>query len=241
MTGTLYIVATPIGNPDDLSPRAIRILGSVSVIAAEDPAGTQVLLAPHKVATPLTSYQNDNKEEKTPILLQQLEEGRDVALVVDAGTPVISDPGCFLIDAAAGQGIRIAPVPGPSAAVAALSISGFSGDVFSVLGQVPAGLSAHQKLFRRWKHAAHALALFAHPQQLRQLLNGLRTALGNRRAVVAANLTTPQEQVVRGALAELARNPALKNLEGDVTVVIEGARKSRRRARPRRASGRRAS
>ena len=239
MAGTLYIVATPIGHRDDLAPRALKVLGSVSAIAAENPASTQALLAPHKITTPLTSYQNDNKEEKTPILLRRLEEGLNVALVVDAGTPVIHDPGRFLIDAAAGRGITISPIPGPSAALAALSISGFSGDAFSLLGQVPAGSSAQQKLFQRWKHDSHTLILFTPAHRLSRLLEKLHAVFGDRRAVVAADLTTTEEQIVRGPVSELAQNPTVQNLGGDVTVVIEGAREIRGRTHRRRPSGRR--
>ncbi|MGH7250684.1 MAG: SAM-dependent methyltransferase, partial [Nitrospiraceae bacterium] len=124
MTGTLYIVSTPIGNPDDITVRAVRILNKVAIVAAEDPRCSQALLAHHAITTPLTSYHDLNKEEKTQVLIRRLEEGQSVALVSDAGTPVISDPGAFLVRQALASGIRVVPVPGPSAVLAALSASG---------------------------------------------------------------------------------------------------------------------
>lgn len=223
MAGTLYIVATPIGNAGDFSPRAVQLLRSVSSIAAENPSCTQALLAPHRIYTPLTSYQNDNKEEKTPVLLRRLEEGQHIALVSDAGTPVIVDPGRFLIDAAARRGLPVVPVPGPSAIAAALSVSAFSGDAYSFLGQLPASPLHRKRLFRHWKRAPQTLVCFVTPDQLTRTLTELCSVMKTRRAIVAANLTTMREQILRGAVAELTRMPGMKRLEGDVTLVIEGA------------------
>src|SRR5579884_2220496 len=128
MAGILYVVGTPLGHLDDLSPRALSILRDVDFIAAEDPAVTKSLLDRHDIATPVTSYQNLNKEAKTPVILKRLEEGETAALVCDAGTPGIVDPGCFLVRQALDRGITVSPIPGPSAVTAALSVSGLSAD-----------------------------------------------------------------------------------------------------------------
>jgi len=232
MPGALYIVATPIGNAGDLPPRAVHMLRSVSIIAAEDPACTQALLAPYGIGTPVTSYQNDNKEEKTPLLLRRLEEGQDVALVSDAGTPVIADPGRFLIDAAAARGVMISPIPGASAITATLSVSGFSGDAYGFLGQIPASPRPRKRLFQNRKHDPQTLVCFIAPHQLARTLTELCVLMNTRRAVVAANLTTARERILRGTVAELARMPDVKRLDGDITLVIEGAPASSPRRRP---------
>ncbi len=137
MPGTLFVVATPIGNLEDITMRALRILREVALIAAEDTRRTAHLLARYAIPTPTTSFHEHNEAAKTAALLRRLQNGDDMALVSDAGTPVISDPGRTLVDAALKAGIKVEPVPGPNAAVTALAASGFSGDVFTFLGFPP--------------------------------------------------------------------------------------------------------
>ena len=137
MTGSLYIVSTPIGNPDDITLRALSTLKTVAAIAAEDPQCTQALLARHGITTPLTSYHNENMEEKIPVLIQRMKEGQSIALVSDAGTPAIVDPGARLIHEALKQNIPVVSVPGPSALLAALTASNLPGEAFVFIGPLP--------------------------------------------------------------------------------------------------------
>ncbi len=231
MAGSLYIVGTPIGNPDDLSLRALRTLRDVAVIAAEDPQRTQDLLVRHGIATPLTSYQNDNKEEKIPVLIQRLRDGLSVALVSDAGTPAIVDPGALLIDEALRQGIPVVPVPGPSALLAALSGSGLPGDSFVFAGVLPARQAARQNILRALRSEQRTIVLFESPRRLPAALKALRAALGNRRIALACNLTTRRERFFRGTLDEIIRAPTTSSIEGELTLVVEGARRLARRKR----------
>ena len=232
MAGSLYIVGTPIGNPDDLSLRALRILRDVAVIAAEDPQCTQALMARHGIATPLTSYQNDNKEEKIPVLIQRLQDGLSVALVSDAGTPAIVDPGALLIDEALRRGIPVVPVPGPSALLASLSASGLPGDSFVFAGALPARQAARRNVLRALRSEQRTIVLFESPRRLPAALKALRAALGNRRIALACDLTTPRERFFRGTLDEIIRAHTTPPIEGELTLVVEGTR--RRQARRKR-------
>jgi len=228
MAGSLYIVATPIGHSDDLSLRAIRVLKSVSVIACESPEQTSLLCTAHGIETPLTSYQNDNKEEKAPVLLKTMQEGRDVALAVDAGTPLVVDPGSLLVQQAAAHGIRIIPLPGPSALLAALSIAGLPGESFLFHGRLPVHTAACRRLFRAWRQEPRTLVLFIEPDRLIPTLRLLCTALGTRHAVLAADLTTPDEQVVRGTLEDILRHAHARPIRRELTLVIAGTSRQRK-------------
>lgn len=228
MTGSLYIVSTPIGNPDDLSLRALNTLKTVAVIAAEDPQCTQALLARHGITTPLTSYHNDNKEEKIPVLIQRMREGQSVALVSDAGTPAIVDPGTLFIREAFRQDIPVVTVPGPSALLAALSVSGLPGDAFVFVGPLPQRSSARCALLRTLRAERRTVVCFESPRQLPITLQALRTELGNRRIAIACNLTTPQEQWIRGTIDDIIRIRTAQAVEGELTLVIEGARRQTR-------------
>ncbi len=237
MTGSLYIVSTPIGHPDDLSRRAISTLRTVAVIAAEDPQCTQALLARHGIATPLTSYHNDNKDEKIPVLIQRMREGQSVALVSDAGTPAIVDPGALLIHEALRQRIPVAAVPGPSALLAALSISGLPADAFVFVGPLPGRSAARRTLLRTLRTETRTIVCFESPRRLPSTLKAIRSELGNRRLMLACNLTSPQEQCLRGTTDEVIRLLAARAVQGDVTLVVEGAQ-PRRMARRKRTTKR---
>jgi len=223
MTGSLYIVSTPIGNPDDLSLHAISTFKMVGIIAAEDPQCTQALLARHGIATPLTSYHNDNKEEKIPVLLQRMREGQCVALVSDAGTPAIVDPGALLIREALRESIPVVTVPGPSALLAALSVSGLPGDAFIFIGLLPQRPATLRALLRSLRSERRTIVSFESPQRLPSTLQALWDELGNRRLVLACNLTTSQERFLRGTADEIIRMLALSPVQGEVTLVMEGA------------------
>lgn len=233
MTGSLYIVSTPIGNPDDLSLRALSTLKTVSVIAAEDPQCTQALLARHGITTPLTSYHNDNKEEKIPVLIQRMREGQSVALVSDAGTPAIVDPGALLIREAVRQDIPVVTVPGPSALLAALSVSGFPGDAFVFAGPLPQRSTVRRTYLRALRTEQRTIVCFESSQRLPSTLRALRTELGNRRLVLACNMTTSREQFFRGTIDDIIRARTAQAVEGELTLVIEGAQ-TRRQTRGKR-------
>lgn len=231
MTGSLYIVSTPIGNPDDLTLRALSTLKAAAVVAAEDPQRTQALMARHGIATPLTSYQNDNKEEKIPVLLRRMQEGHSVALVADEGTPAIVDPGALLIREALRHGIPVISVPGPSAILAALAASGLPGDTFVFAGPLPSRPSALRTLLRSLSSERRTIVCFESPDRLPATLRAVRDTLGNRRIAVACNLTTSNEFWLRGTIDEILRTHTLSGIEGEITLVVEGARRLVRRKR----------
>lgn len=234
MPGSLYIVSTPIGNPDDLTLRALSTLKTVAVIAAEDPQCTQALLVRHGITTPLTSYQNDNKEEKVPVLIQRLQEGLNVALVSDAGTPAIVDPGALLIHEALKQNIPVVSVPGPSALLAALTASGLPGEAFVFIGVLPLQPAAGRKLLHTLRSEQRTIVCFGSSLRLPVALKTLRTELGNRRIAVACDLTTPNEQWLRGTIDEIIHDRTVHTVHGELTLVIEGARPGKRYRRKRR-------
>ena len=223
MAGSLFIVSTPIGNPDDLTLRALRTLKAVAVIAAEDPQRTQALMAQHGITTPLTSYQNDNKEDKIPVLLQRLQEGQSVALVSDAGTPAIVDPGARLIREALCRAISVVPIPGPSAILAALPASGLPGDAFVFAGPLPVRSAARDTLLRSLRAERRTIVCFESARRLPATLKALREEFGNRRIAVACNLTTLQEKWLRGTIDEIVQGRTAQAVQGELTLVIDGA------------------
>jgi 16S rRNA (cytidine1402-2'-O)-methyltransferase len=221
--GTLYVVATPIGNPEDLSPRAERTLREVDLIAAEDTRTTGRLLARLGFRKPMLSFHDHNEAQRTTGILRRLGEGLNVALVSEAGTPLVSDPGFRLVRAAA-AGFRIATVPGPSAAIAALSISGLPTDRFLVLGFLPRRAAKRRAALQELRREAATLVLFEAPHRILATFEDLRAILGDRPAVLARNLTKEHESVLRGTLSEL--HAALAGLEfvaGEITLVLAGA------------------
>ncbi len=231
MAGTLYLVSTPIGNPEDLTLRALRILKEVPVIAAEDPTRTALLCARHAIDTPLTSYHNNNKEGKTPVLIARLQAGQDVALVSDGGTPLLCDPGLFLATRALAAGIPVVPVPGASAALAALTASGFPADSFLVLGTLPASRPARRSLLHNLRRDPRTLVLFESPGRVKSTLHLLGELLGNRRLVIAMDMTTEKERYVRGTAAEVAQTLLQAPACHDLTLVVEGAGQAARTTR----------
>ncbi len=223
MPGTLYVVATPLGNLGDLSPRAAEVLRQAPVVAAEDTRRTRGLLS-HLGASPtLLSFHAHSRERRLDALLEILDDGRDVALVSDAGTPAVSDPGTELVAAARERGFAVVPIPGPSAVAAALSAAGLPGDRFLFLGFLPRKGGERQRLLRRAAEEEWSVVLFEAPTRLEALLADLAGAAGpDRRAVVARELTKLHEELRAGTLAELAdyysRNPP----RGELTIVVEG-------------------
>jgi 16S rRNA (cytidine1402-2'-O)-methyltransferase len=220
MPGTLFVVATPIGNLEDITARAIRVLREAAIIAAEDTRRTAHLLARYAIATPTTSLHAHNEHSKSRALIGRLLEGQNVALVSDAGTPTVSDPGLKLIQDAIGSGIRVEPIPGPSAPLAALTASGIAADSFTFLGFPPTRAKDRKKWFAEVEKARHAVVFFEAPHRLRATLGDLLELIGDQQVVIARELTKTHEELVRGPIS-LALD-RFKTPIGEFTIIING-------------------
>jgi 16S rRNA (cytidine1402-2'-O)-methyltransferase len=222
--GTLYVVATPLGNLGDLTPRAAEILRGVPVVAAEDTRRTRGLLT-HLGASPrLLSFHQHSDERRLEVILDILAEGRDVALVSDAGTPVVSDPGAELVAAVRARGGAIVPIPGASAVATSLSAAGFAGDRYLFLGFIPRRGAERTRLLARAASEPWPVVFFEAPGRLAALLADLGSAAGpGRRAFIARELTKLHEELRAGTLDELARYFSEREPRGEITVVLEGA------------------
>lgn len=224
MAGTLWLVGTPIGNLGDLSPRAAETLAAADVVACEDTRRTQALLTHLGIGRKrLVSFFEGNEERRIPGLLEDLRAGRDVVVVTDGGMPGLSDPGFRLVRAAADEGMAVDVVPGPSAAVAALVVSGLPTDRFAFEGFLPRRASARRARLRELAADARTVVVFESPRRLAATLREGAEALGPRRAAVVRELTKVHGEVVRGRLDELARTFAEGEVRGEVVVVIGGA------------------
>ena len=221
--GILYLVATPIGNLEDISPRAVRILKESNLIAAEDTRHTGKLLKHFEIDTPLTSYFEHNKLNKLDFILEKLASG-DVALVSDAGTPAINDPGYELVKAALASGWDVVPVPGPSAPIAALIVSGLPTDTFLYLGYLPHKTSERHKRLQEIMSQPYTLVFLESPYRITESLEDILSILGDRRICVAREMTKMFEEYwrgdVRAALEYFKSQPA----RGEFTLVVEGKR-----------------
>jgi 16S rRNA (cytidine1402-2'-O)-methyltransferase len=222
-SGTLYIVATPIGNLEDMTLRAIRVLKEVDVIAAEDTRHTRHLLDRYQIDTQLTSYHDHNKEEKAPVLVARLLEGKSVALVSDAGTPGISDPGYFLINLAIDQKIPVVPIPGATAAIAALSVSGMPTDRFIFEGFLPAKQMARQKRLQDLVKEERTMIFYEAPHKIIKAVEDMLEILGDRHAVITRELTKIHEEAIRGTLSEILKRLNEGSIKGEFTVIVHGA------------------
>lgn len=219
--GTLYLVATPIGNLEDMSPRAIRVLHEASLIAAEDTRHTGNLLKHFEIETPLTSYFEHNKINKLDFILGKLSSG-DVALVSDAGTPAINDPGYELVRAALASGFDVRPVPGPSAPVAALSVSGLPTDSFLYLGYLPHKKTERRKFVGQIADLSFTLIFLESPHRILDSLEDLLSVLGDRHICVAREMTKMFEEYWRGTLSGAVDYFKSKEARGEFTLVVEG-------------------
>jgi 16S rRNA (cytidine1402-2'-O)-methyltransferase len=224
--GTLFVVATPLGNLEDITLRAIRVLKEVGLIAAEDTRHSRKLLGQYGINTPLTSYYDEIERHKAPALIEQLKQGRSVALISDAGTPGIADPGYHLVRAAIAAGVRVVPVPGPSAVAAALSVAGLPTDRFGFDGFVPAKAGARRKFFAALARETRTLVVYEAARRLEACLRDLHAVLGDRQVVMLRELTKVFEEIVRGpasrVAAQLRERAATRALQGEVTLVIAG-------------------
>jgi 16S rRNA (cytidine1402-2'-O)-methyltransferase len=219
MPGTLFVVATPIGNLEDITMRALRTLREVTVIAAEDTRRTAHLLARYGISTPTTSLHEHTEAKKIASIVAQLQQGDTVALVSDAGTPAISDPGQRLIRAAIEAAIRIEPVPGPSAAIATLSVSGFPGDAFTFLGFPPTRSKDRISWIERLRNAGGTVVFYEAPHRIRRTLAELFEHLGDCQIVLGRELTKVHEEVLRGPVSRVLAE--LLKPKGEFTVAID--------------------
>ncbi len=219
--GTLYLVATPIGNLEDVSHRALRILQEVHMVACEDTRHTQLLLRRYDIrAKHLTSYNEFNHRRKVAELIGQLGRGWDIALVTDAGTPGLSDPGEQLVRAAVEAGHQVVSIPGPAAAIAALVASGLPTREFTFVGFVERKSGARRRLFERLISEGRTVVLYESPYRVGDLLADLAAVAPAARVVVAREMTKVHEELTRGSAAELADRYAEKPVKGEVTVVF---------------------
>jgi len=219
MSGTLFVVATPIGNLEDITIRALRVLREVSVIAAEDTRHTAKLLARHAITTSTTSLHEHNEASKSPSLIARLERGESVALVSDAGTPAISDPGGRLIRDAIAAGLRVEPIPGASAVTAAMAVAGLPSGEFSFHGFPPVRAKDRNAWFDRLISIGGTAIFFEAPHRIQRTLLFLRERAGDCRVVVARELTKIHEELVRGPISEVL--PRLEQPRGEFTVIVK--------------------
>jgi 16S rRNA (cytidine1402-2'-O)-methyltransferase len=220
-TGKLFIVGTPIGNMEDITLRALRVLREADLIAAEDTRRTAQLLTRYEISKPLVSYHEFNEAKRTTELLEKLQQGRSIALVSDAGMPTVSDPGQRLIQAVLVSGIALEVIPGPSAVTMALTASGLPSP-FLFYGFLPHKSAQRRKTLSTLPALRFTLVFFESPYRLIKSLRDMHELLGNRRAVVARELTKKFEEILRGDLATILKKLENRSVKGEITVVVEG-------------------
>lgn len=225
--GILYLVSTPIGNLEDISPRGVRILRESILIAAEDTRHTGILLKHFDIQTPLTSYFEHNKLNKLEFILEKLSQG-DVALVSDAGTPAINDPGYELVKAALASNFEVLPIPGPSAPIAALTVSGLPTDSFLYLGYLPHKSNERRKYVGQVGNLTYTLIFLESPHRIIAALEDIFSVLGKRRICVAREMTKLHEEYWRGSVSGAIEYFKSKEPRGEFTLVIEGKMKEER-------------
>ena len=218
---TLYVVATPIGNLEDITLRALRVLREVKLIAAEDTRRTKRLAVTYDIKTPMTSYHQHNKREKLGYILRRLED-EDVALVADAGMPGVSDPGYELVVAAGEKAIPVVPIPGPSAITTALAVSGIAGRRFIYIGFLPGRAGERRRVLESVVDESGALIVLEPPHRLAAALRDILLVLGDRRVAVCRELTKVHEEIFRGTVSQATEH--FSHPRGEFTLVIEGKR-----------------
>jgi 16S rRNA (cytidine1402-2'-O)-methyltransferase len=220
--GTLFLVATPIGNLEDITRRALRVLGEVDLVAAEDTRHTRRLLEHFGLSVPVTSLFEHNERARIPGLLRRLLDGDSVALVTDAGSPGVSDPGFPLVRAAVAEGIRVESVPGPSAVIAALQVSGLPTDAFTFVGFLPVKGAARRRRLEEWTTRRETLVAFESPHRIVSCLEDLEAVWGERPIALARELTKLHEQVLRGTAREVREALRPDQRRGEMVLVLGG-------------------
>ncbi|MCX5833096.1 MAG: 16S rRNA (cytidine(1402)-2'-O)-methyltransferase [Deltaproteobacteria bacterium] len=230
--GTLFIVSTPIGNLEDITLRALRVLKEVSLIAAEDTRRIRKLLQAYGIKTPVMSLYDQVESKKAPLLISRLREGEDVAYVCDAGTPLISDPGYLLVQRAIEAGVPVVPVPGASAVMAALSVAGLPTDQFVFCGFPPSKAARRRQFLKSLAGETKTIIFFESPRRLYACLEDLHASWGERRAVITRELTKKFEEIYRGTLSQLLLRLKEERVRGEVTLLVEGMRSEIRQDDP---------
>ncbi len=216
--GVLYVVATPIGNLEDISARALRVLGEVDLIAAEDTRTTRKLLTRHELRVPMVSLFDANVRRRVPQLLAELDEGKSIALVSEAGTPLISDPGAQLVKAAAEAGHTVTPIPGPTAIAALLSVAGLPADKFTFLGFLPRRAGQRRRMIEAISEQEWPTVLYESPHRIIATLEALREGLGDRETVIGREMTKLHEEIFRGTVSEAIDH--FQKPRGEFTIVV---------------------
>ena len=225
--GNLYICGTPIGNLQDITIRVLNILKEVKLIAAEDTRHTKILLIHYQINTEVTSYHEYNKFKKAPYLVEILKNGQDIALVSDAGMPGISDPGYVLINLALDNNIKIIPIPGVSALTTALVVSGLPTDKFVFEGFLPRKNKERKRYFKSIKNEERTIIFYEAPHRLKRALKDMLEILGDRKIVIARELTKKYEEIIRGKLNLVLSEMNTKEIKGEITLVVQGGIKEK--------------
>jgi 16S rRNA (cytidine1402-2'-O)-methyltransferase len=220
--GVLYLVSTPIGNLDDITLRALRVLKEVDLVAAEDTRHTGILLKHYDLKKSLTSYHDFNKERKAPLLIERLKANQSVAVCSDAGTPGISDPAYYLVRLAIREKIKVVPIPGASAFLSALVVSGLPTDRFVFEGFLPAKPGKRRKRLEELREEKRTLIFYESPHRFARMMDDLSEILGQRRVVVARELTKKFEEVLRGTPETITRSLGTRKIKGELVVLVEG-------------------
>ncbi|MBW2040043.1 MAG: 16S rRNA (cytidine(1402)-2'-O)-methyltransferase [Deltaproteobacteria bacterium] len=220
--GRLYLVSTPIGNLEDITLRAIKVLRRVDLIAAEDTRRAKRLLGRYRIRASLTSLFEHNEPSKKEVLVKRLVNGEEIALISDAGTPGISDPGFRLVQRAIEEGIEVIPIPGPSALIAALAVSGLPTDSFHFFGFLPPKGAKRKRRIEEIKELRGTIILYEAPHRLLHTLGDLRDICGDRQIVVARELTKLYEEVIRGRIAEVIDGLEQRQIRGEITLLVAG-------------------
>lgn len=222
--GTLYVVATPIGNIEDITLRALNVLKAVDLIAAEDTRHTRKLLSHYGIRTPLTSYHEHNERRKGPWLIERLKEDKNIALVSDAGTPAISDPGYRLVRLAAGNSMPVSAIPGPSALTAILSVAGLPTDEFTFKGFIPPAGGERKRFFLELKKSGGTFIMYESPRRIKAALADMEEALGGVPVVIAREMTKLYEEIIRGDVRYAAGLLKDREVKGELTIVLNVAK-----------------
>ncbi|HCL91110.1 MAG TPA: 16S rRNA (cytidine(1402)-2'-O)-methyltransferase [Candidatus Atribacteria bacterium] len=226
-SGILYICGTPIGNLEDITLRALKVLKKVKLIAAEDTRHTKKLLNHYQINTKITSYYEYNKFKKAPYLVEILKNGQDIALVSDAGMPGISDPGYVLVNLALKNNIKIIPVPGVSALITALVVSGLPTDKFVFEGFLPRKIKERKRYFKSIENEERTVIFYETPHRLKRTLKDMLEIWGDRKIVIARELTKKFEEMIRGNLSQVITEINTKEIKGEITLVVQGGIKKK--------------
>ncbi len=223
MSGTLYVVATPLGNLEDISPRALRLLREVDVVACEDTRRTGRLLARYEIDVPTLSCHRFNEQERLEPILERIRRGERVALVSDGGTPGIADPGAALVEAALEQGLTVSPIPGASAVTTLLSASGMPADRYVFDGFLPHRAGERRRRLRELAGETRTVVIYETPHRIRECLADISEVLGERKLVLGRELTKVHETLVRGSAAGVLEQLGQGEIKGEIALVLEGA------------------